>query len=59
MTLRYDDAMPPQQAEEETPTHPITIRFPEDVYEKLRRQAFDERTSMNALVIEAVRAKQT
>jgi len=51
--------MPPQQAEEETPTHPITIRFPEDVYEKLRRQAFDERTSMNALVIEAVRAKQT
>jgi predicted HicB family RNase H-like nuclease len=51
--------MPPQKAEEETPTHPITIRFPEDVYENLRRQAFDGRISMNTLVVEAVRAKQT
>lgn len=55
--------MTPQKAAAEPPVHPITIRFPDDgpddVWEKLRRQAFDQRTSVNALVVEAVRAKQT
>lgn len=33
-------------------TQPLTIRLPEDVYEPLRREAFDTRTSMNAIVTE-------
>jgi predicted HicB family RNase H-like nuclease len=36
----------------------LTIRLPADVYEKLRRAAFDQRTSMNALIIAAVRQQQ-
>ncbi len=36
----------------------LNVRFPRDVYEKLRRAAFEQRTSMNALVVEAVRAQQ-
>jgi hypothetical protein len=55
--------MTPQTADDELPVHAITIRFPDDgpddVWEKLRRQAFDQRTSINALVVEAVRAKQS
>jgi hypothetical protein len=54
--------MTPQNADAEAPVHAITIRFPDDgpddVWEKLRRQAFEKRTSVNALVVEAVRAKQ-
>jgi hypothetical protein len=34
-------------------TQALTIRLPAAVYEKLRRDAFDQRTSMNALIIEA------
>lgn len=35
----------------------LTVRLPEDLYQKLRRAAYDLQTSMNALVTEAVRAK--
>lgn len=37
---------------------PITIRLPRDMYERLRRDAFEQRTSMNALIVEAVRKQQ-
>lgn len=50
--------MPPQQAEDKPEVQAITIRLPKDMYEDLRRQAFDERTSINALIVQAVRAKQ-
>lgn len=36
----------------------ITVRLPVDLYEKLRKAAFDQRTSMAALVIEAIRTQQ-
>jgi len=36
----------------------LTVRLPEDLYEKLRKAAFDQHTSMNALIIEAIRAQQ-
>ncbi len=36
----------------------LHVRLPADLYEKLRRAAFEQRTSMNALVVEAVRAQQ-
>ena len=39
-------------------TKAITIRLPEDVYEDLRREAFEKRTSMNALIVDALRAKK-
>jgi predicted HicB family RNase H-like nuclease len=35
----------------------FTIRLPRDLYEQLRKAAFDQRTSMNALIIEAIRAQ--
>jgi len=50
--------MPPQEAEDKASTHAITIRLPEDLYEDLRRQAYEQRTSINALIVEAVRVKQ-
>jgi predicted HicB family RNase H-like nuclease len=51
--------MPPsQETEDKASTHAITIRLPEDMYEDLRRQAYEKRTSINALIVEAVRAKQ-
>ena len=50
--------MPPQEAEDKASTHAITIRLPEDLYEELRRQAYEQRTSINALIVEAVRARQ-
>lgn len=50
--------MPPQSTDK-TETHAFTIRLPEDVYEDLRRQAYEKHTSINALIIEAVRAKKT
>lgn len=39
-------------------TQPFTVRLPPDLYDKLRKAAFDQHTSMNALIIEAVRAQQ-
>ena len=36
----------------------LHIRLPPDLYEKLRRAAFEQRTSMNALIVEAVRTQQ-
>jgi len=36
--------------------HAFTIRLPEDLFEELRRRAFDERTSINALIVAAIRA---
>jgi hypothetical protein len=50
--------MTPSQAVEGQPVQAITIRLPGDVYEDLRREAFDKRTSMNALIVEAVRARK-
>jgi len=32
----------------------MTIRLPADLYEKLRQTAFDRRTTMNAIVADAV-----
>jgi len=51
--------MSPQQADDKPEVQAITIRLPKDMYEDLRRQAFDDRTSINALIVEAVRAKQS
>ena len=34
---------------------PMTVRFPREVHDALRRKAFDERTAMNTLTVEAVR----
>jgi hypothetical protein len=50
--------MSPRAADEDS-VQAITIRLPKDVYEDLRREAFDKRTSMNALIVEAVRARKT
>ena len=36
-------------------TQALTVRLPPDLYDKLRKAAFDQHTSMNALVIAAVR----
>ena len=36
----------------------LTIRLPDDLYGKLRKAAFDQHTSMNALIIEAIRQQQ-
>lgn len=33
----------------------LTVRLPRDLYEKLRRAAFERHVSMNTLIIEAVR----
>lgn len=32
-------------------TQAITIRLPADLYERLRREAFDSRTSQNAIIV--------
>lgn len=37
-------------------TQALTMRLPKDLYEQLRREAFDERTSQNAIVVEALTA---
>jgi hypothetical protein len=50
--------MQPQQSDDKPKVQAITIRLPEDMYEDLRRQAFEERTSINALIVDAVRAKK-
>jgi len=39
-----------------TPSQSLTVRLPDDVYQYLRQAAFDQHTSINALIIEAVRA---
>ncbi len=39
-------------------THAMTIRFPADVYERLRQDAFDKRVSMNDLVVACLKAVQ-
>ena len=46
----------PSQADDKPEVQAITVRLPKDVYEDLRRRAFEERTSINALILEAVRA---
>lgn len=38
--------------------HAFTIRLPEDLFEDLRRQAFDERTSINAIIVADLREKR-
>lgn len=38
-------------------THPMTIRFDPDLYERLRVAAFEDRVAMNEIVTEAVRAR--
>ena len=42
-------------APDDQPAQALTVRLPPDLYEKLRRAAFDQHTSMNALIIEALR----
>lgn len=39
-------------ANDDTPaeTQTMTIRLPRDIHERLRREAFDQRTSMNAII---------
>lgn len=49
--------MSPQTGSAE-PVQAITIRLPEDIYEELRKEAFDKRTSINALIVDAVRARK-
>lgn len=39
-------------------TQAFTVRLPPDLYDKLRKSAFDQHTSMNALIIAALRAQQ-
>lgn len=39
-------------------TQPMTVRFPPDVYEELRREAFDTHGHMNTIVVEAVKEHQ-
>lgn len=46
---RYHDTIMDTQA--------ITIRLPADIYEKLRRDAFDQRTSMNAIINEELTSR--
>jgi hypothetical protein len=41
----------------DTKTVPITIRFPADVYERLRKAAFDGRMPMNSIVVQATEAE--
>jgi hypothetical protein len=36
-------------------TQALTIRLPVDLYEQLRQEAFDRRTTMNALIMDALR----
>lgn len=31
-----------------------TVRLPDEVYERLRREAFEQRTSINALIVKAL-----
>lgn len=39
-------------------TQAFTVRLPPDLYDKLRQAAFDQHTSMNALIIAAIRHQQ-
>jgi predicted HicB family RNase H-like nuclease len=39
-------------------TQAFTVRLPADLYEFLRRAAFEQHTSMNALIVEAIRTQQ-
>ena len=50
MPPRYDATMTPPED-----IHTITVRLPKDLYETLRKIAFDRRVSMNTLIIEALR----
>lgn len=50
--------MSPDATESAQGVTALTIRLPDDVYEELRREAFEKRTSMNALIVEAVRARK-
>jgi hypothetical protein len=40
-----------------TDTQAITVRLPGDVYEALRREAFERRTSQTAIITEAVQER--
>jgi predicted HicB family RNase H-like nuclease len=35
--------------------HQMTVRLPEPVYERLRREAFERRVPMNEIIVEALR----
>lgn len=37
----------------------MTVRLPEPVYEKLRREAFERRVAMNEVVVEALEEHMT
>jgi predicted HicB family RNase H-like nuclease len=36
----------------------LTVRLPKDIYDILRQAAYDQHTSMNALIVEAIRTQQ-
>jgi predicted HicB family RNase H-like nuclease len=38
-------------------THQMTVRLPGSLYERLRREAFERRTSMNEVVIESLQER--
>jgi hypothetical protein len=40
-------------------TQPVTFRLPEDLYEWLRREAFDTREPMNTIVVTALQELRT
>lgn len=40
------------------PTTAMTLRLPTDLYERLRTRAFEERTSMTALIVQAVQTQE-
>lgn len=39
-------------------TQALSVRLPDEVYERLRQDAFDQRTTMNALIVEALQKAQ-
>jgi predicted DNA-binding protein len=36
--------------------HAMSVRFPKDLYERLRRQAFDDHRPMSEIIVEALDA---
>jgi predicted transcriptional regulator len=37
----------------------LTLRLPDDLHEELRREAFNKRTTITALILEALRNRNT
>lgn len=43
------------EAKADEATHAMTLRLPEGLYDVIRKRAFDERTSINAQIVVALR----